>query len=153
MKFLLEQSPTVNRPWSQWPGMDIKYGALKRSRLEPATGEAHCQLLVPEVLTEEVLEIHPGRPGVGHFGVTKTLKRICQSFNWGQCRWDVEDYCHCCDSCTAKGPQSQSHALLQQHRVGAPMDRVAMDVLGLFPKSTSGNQFILAAVNYFIKWP
>ena len=33
------------------------------------------------------------------------------------------------------------------------MDRVAVDVLGPFPKTPRGNQYILVAVDYFTKWP
>ena len=77
---------------------------------EPATGEPRWQVVVPKDIRGEVLEAHHGSPGVGHFGVTKTLKRLMQTFYWGQSRRDVEDYCRRCDSCTArKGPQCQSH--------------------------------------------
>ncbi|KAG1962722.1 interleukin-1 receptor accessory protein-like 1-A [Pimephales promelas] len=95
-----------------------------------------------------------GQPGVGHFGVNKTLKRVRQEFYWHTCRRDVESFCRRCDACTAKkGPTGRSHAPLQQRLVGCPMDRVAVDVLGPFPQTPRGNRFVVVAMDYFIKWP
>ncbi|KAK0130996.1 hypothetical protein N1851_034320 [Merluccius polli] len=87
------------------PRIKVCDGALKRTWLEPATGEARWHTVVPEALRDQDLVLRHGLPGVGHFGVTKTLKRVQQSFYWGQCRRDVEDHCHRCDPCAArKGP-------------------------------------------------
>ena len=36
--------------------------------------------------------------------------------------------------------------------VGAPLDRLATDILGPFPESTKGNKYILAVTDYFTKW-
>lgn len=59
-------------------------------------------------------------------GVTKTLCRLRQGFHWAQHKREVEDFCPRCDSCTARkgslGPP-----------VGAPMERVGVDVIGPFP--------------------
>uniref|UniRef100_A0A669CTB7 Integrase catalytic domain-containing protein n=1 Tax=Oreochromis niloticus TaxID=8128 RepID=A0A669CTB7_ORENI len=61
---------------------------------------------------------------------------------------------HCCDTCTAqKGPTQRSTAPLQQYLVGAPMERVGVDVLGPFPVTESGNRYVLVAMDYFTKWP
>ncbi|MCG8624913.1 MAG: DDE-type integrase/transposase/recombinase, partial [Proteobacteria bacterium] len=44
-------------------------------------------------------------------------------------------------------------ARLQQYNVGAPMERIAMDVLGPLPESTTGNKYIVIIADYFTKWP
>lgn len=63
-------------------------------------------------------------------------------------------YCQSCDPCTArKGPTGQSKAPLQQYQVGAPMDRVAVDILGPFPRTLRGNRYVVVALDYFTKWP
>jgi hypothetical protein len=41
---------------------------------------------------------------------------------------------------------------MHQYNVGAPFERIAIDVAGPFPKSDQGNRFFLIAMNYFIKW-
>ncbi|KAI3373157.1 hypothetical protein L3Q82_006488 [Scortum barcoo] len=84
----------------------------------------------------------------------KTLQRLRSRFYWPGCHQDVELYVHQCDTCTAKkGPTQRSHAPLQQYQVGAPMKRVAVDILGPFPATERGNRYILVAMDYFTKWP
>lgn len=50
-------------------------------------------------------------------------------------------------------PPDQSRARLQQLAAGAPMERVAVDVMDPFPRSHKGNHFDLVAMNYLTKWP
>ncbi|XP_041929087.1 uncharacterized protein LOC121693610 [Alosa sapidissima] len=52
-----------------------------------------------------------------------------------------------------KGPTRRWHALLQQYAVGAPMERVAVDVMGPLPVTEWGNRYVLVAMDYFTKWP
>ncbi|XP_063333353.1 uncharacterized protein LOC134629763 [Pelmatolapia mariae] len=42
---------------------------------------------------------------------------------------------------------------LQQQPPGAPMKRVAVDVMGPFPLTDRGNRYVLVAMDYFTKWP
>ncbi|KAJ8381238.1 hypothetical protein SKAU_G00020160 [Synaphobranchus kaupii] len=120
----------------------------------PGRGSDILQLLVPRALRPDVLRLVHGLVGAGHFGNNKTLHWLRGKFHWPGCRHDVELHVHCCDSCTAqKGPNQRSRAPLQQHLVGAPMERVGVDVLGPFPVTDSGNRYILVAMDYFTKWP
>jgi len=59
--------------------------------------------------------------------------------------------CHLCAA--HKGPPDQSHALPQQLAVGAPMERVALDIMGPFPHTDRGNRYVLATMDYFTKLP
>ncbi|KAJ8356790.1 hypothetical protein SKAU_G00195840 [Synaphobranchus kaupii] len=129
-------------------------GFLYRRWQAPGRGSDILQLLVPRALRPDVLRLVDGSVGAGHFGNNKTLHRLRGKFHWPWCRHDVELHVHCCDSCTAqKGPNQCSRAPLQQHLVGAPMERVGVDVLGPFPVTDSGNRYILVAMDYFTKWP
>ena len=140
--------------WSMFEALRLCDGVLQRGWKEPATGETRWQVVVPRTLRETVLRSVHGTPGSGHFGVSKTLRRLRQRFYWGQHRRDVEDYCRRCDSCTArKGPTDRSHAQLQQFPVGCTMERIGIDVLGPFPRTEKGNRYILTAMDYFTKWP
>ncbi|KAI2646047.1 Retrovirus-related Pol polyprotein [Labeo rohita] len=146
--------PVVRGLWSMRDGLALNMGVLQRGFVEPATGVTKWQTVVPKSCHHLVLEAMHGQPGVGHFGVNKTLKRVRQEFYWNTCRRDVESFCRRCDACTAKkGPTGQSHAPLQQRLVGCPMDRVAVDVLGPFPRTPRGNRFVVVAMDYFTKWP
>lgn len=147
-------SPATKGLIAKFEALKLSDGVLQRAWKHPATGEERWQVVVPRSLRESVLKASHGTTGAGHFGVTKTLRRLRQSFYWGQARRDVEDFCRRCDLCTAhKGPLDQSHAQLQQLAVGAPMERVAVDVMGPFPRTERGNRYVLAAMDYFTKWP
>ena len=41
---------------------------------------------------------------------------------------------------------------MKQFNVGAPLESVGVDVLGLLPTSTSENKYILILGDYFTKW-
>ena len=43
-------SATVRGLWSQWPGLEMQEGVLKRCWCEPATGEPRWQVGVPKDL-------------------------------------------------------------------------------------------------------
>lgn len=108
--------------------------------------------MVPSCRRGQVLKLVRGSVGAGHFGVTKTLHRLRSRLYCPACRRDVEMFVHHCDLCTAqKGPTSRSHAPLQQYQVGAPMERVRVDILGPFPVTDQGNRYILVAMDYFTK--
>ena len=42
---------------------------------------------------------------------------------------------------------------MQQYNVGAPFERIAIDVAGPFPASDRGNKYLLVVMDYFTKWP
>jgi hypothetical protein len=42
---------------------------------------------------------------------------------------------------------------MHQYNVGAPFERIAIDIAGLFPESDKGNRYLLVAMHYFTKWP
>lgn len=42
---------------------------------------------------------------------------------------------------------------MQQYNVGAPMERIALDILGPLPQSATGNKYIVIIADYFTKWP
>jgi hypothetical protein len=42
---------------------------------------------------------------------------------------------------------------MHQYNVGAPFERIAIDIAGPFPESDRGDQYLLIAMDYFTKWP
>ncbi|KAJ8364485.1 hypothetical protein SKAU_G00133160 [Synaphobranchus kaupii] len=148
------ESPELKSYYSLYSSLVQCDSLLYRRWQAPGRGSDILQLLVPRALRPDVLRLVHGSVGAGHFGNNKTLHRLRGKFHWPGCRHDVELHVHCCNSCTAqKGPNQRSRAPLQQHLVGAPMERVGVDVLGPFPVTDSGNRYILIAMDYFTKWP
>jgi hypothetical protein len=42
---------------------------------------------------------------------------------------------------------------MYHYNVGAPLERIAIDVAGQFPRSDQENRYRLVTVHYFTKWP
>ena len=49
-------------------------------------------------------------------------------------------------------PARKIRAPLSQSNVGAPMERLAIDILRPLPQNKQGNKYILITADYFIKW-
>ncbi len=89
----------------------------------------------------------------GHLGKKKTVAKILQRFYWYELRDDLNLWIKTCDICAAnKRPAKTIRAPLGDMRVGAPLDRISIDILGPLPKTPRGNQFILIAADHFSKW-
>ncbi|CAI5640726.1 unnamed protein product [Oreochromis niloticus] len=148
------QGPETKSLYSQWNNLELHGGVIYRRWRAPDGGGDILQLLVPRALRPGVLRWVHGAAGTGHFGNGKTVRRLRRRFYWPGCCQDVEIHVHCCDDCTAqKGPSQRSNAPLQQYLVGAPMERIRVDILGPFPVTDAGNWYVLVAMDYFSKWP
>ncbi|KAJ8346946.1 hypothetical protein SKAU_G00283470 [Synaphobranchus kaupii] len=118
------ESPELKSYYSLYSSLVQQDGLLYRRWQAPGWGSDILQLLVPRALRPDVLRLVHGSVGAGHFGNNKTLHRLRGKFHWPGCHHDVELHVHCCDSSMAqKGPNQCSRAPLQQHLVGAPMER------------------------------
>jgi len=42
---------------------------------------------------------------------------------------------------------------MNQYNVGAPFEKIAVDIARPFPESNRGNRYLLVAMDYFTKWP
>jgi len=148
------ESPATRHLWQQWAMLRVQNGVLQR-RWEDTRGQAvYWVTLVPRSLRHGLIrELHGGVTS-GHMGEKKTLSRLRQRFYWVDMRRDVQEWCRACQVCCARnGPARKTRAPLQLYRVGAPMDRVAVDIAGPFPVTSQGNRFICVAMDYFTKWP
>lgn len=66
---------------------------------------------------------------------------------------DVEEWCRTCKICIAKkDPPKKGKSPLQIFNVGAPFERVEMDILGPLPGTFSGNKYLLVNTDCFTKW-
>ena len=118
-----------------------------------STKEEILQLLLPSCWRAEVLQMLHDDPVSGHFGVKRTLARIAFRFYWVGVKNDVADWCRQCDVCNArKGPSKHPRGPMKQYLVGAPLERVAIDILGPLPKTEDGNKYILVLTDYFTRW-
>ena len=58
-----------------------------------------------------------------------------------------------CNGCCARKPSKTSNkAPLGRTIVGGAMEKIAMDILGPFPKSDNNNKYVLVVCDEFTKW-
>lgn len=149
-----DKSPELKALWAQWNSLRVENGLLKRA-WESADGRhVTMQLVLPRAYVQRVLEeVHGGASGA-HLGMNKMLAKVRERFYWVHCREDVEKWCRMCATCGAsKGPTTRSRGHMKQYNVGAPFERIAIDVAGPFPQTEDGNKYVLVAMDYFSKWP
>ncbi|PNF33868.1 hypothetical protein B7P43_G07231 [Cryptotermes secundus] len=151
---IADRSPTYKSYWAQWKSLAVRNGVLERD-WESATGRRQvAQIIIPRSRVKDVLSELHGGPSGGHFGVNKTLNKVRQRFYWLQARTDIEKWCRQCDTCAAsRGPRTRNRGQMHQYKIGAPFERVAIDIAGPFPRSYQGNRCLLIAMDYFTKWP
>ena len=66
---------------------------------------------------------------------------------------DIRAHISKCAICESnKQPKKKPRAALKDFRVGYPMDRVAVDVMGPLPLSAAGNKYILCIGDNFTRW-
>ena len=141
----------MKRLLGQWDTIVLRDKILYR-RFENGSEEID-QMIVPSRLRQSVLkELHSGIRG-GHLGTKKMLKKVKSRFYWPGWTQDVEIYCQECTICSSRrNPAVKQRAPLVPIRTGAPLEKIAMDILGPLPKSNRGNYYILVISDYFSKW-
>ncbi|UYV66258.1 K02A2.6-like [Cordylochernes scorpioides] len=147
-------SPKTKSLWSLWNSLTLRDGVLYRKWESDDGKHESWKLVLPRSHVPLALQEMHSSPTGGHFGIRKTLAKARERFCWPESRADVEKWCRNCTQCSArKGPTTRSKGKLKIYNVGAPFERIAIDVAGPFPKSDLGNKYILVIMDYFTKWP
>ncbi|XP_041668161.1 uncharacterized protein LOC121525978 [Cheilinus undulatus] len=68
-------------------------------------------------------------------------------------RRDVALWCRTCTSCASKArPQKTPQAPMGTVRVGAPVEHIALDIMGPLNETERRNRYVLVIQDYFTKW-
>ena len=110
-------------------------------------------IILPRKLLKDVIrEVHASLTG-DHFGIGKSLARARMKYYWIGMAADVRSALREYDVCARrKCPSRTPRAPLQQRISGHPLERVALDILGPFPRTRSGNKYVLVIGDYMTKW-
>ena len=80
------------------------------------------------------------------------LKEMRRRFYWPGLERDVRNWCRWCLTCAKrKPPHGKKKGYLKQTFANAPMERVAIDIVGPLPRTANGNEYILVVCDYFTK--
>ena len=112
------------------------------------------RVVVPVSRRQQVLQMGHSSSIAGHFGVKKTHSKIAKHFVWPGLWTQVKAYVRTCGGCQLAAKQHKSRAPLQPLPcVGEPFQKVAFDLVGPLPRTTSGHKYLLTAMCLFTKFP
>ena len=149
-------SPEVKSYVSQWDSLVVVNGVIYRKFERPEGGVLFYQLLTPKTLREKLLDFTHVN-AASHLGVKKTCDQLQRRAYWATWRSDTMRYCKNCGPCNAfhRG-KTPKHGLLQDMRVGAPFERLHVDVTGPHPTANGYNYActcLCPFTKYVIAWP
>ena len=100
------------------------------------------QVVVPQPLRQQVMNVAHSSILGGHLGVKKTTNKITSNFYWPGIHGDITGFCQSCDICqrtVAKGNVSKV-PIEKMPLIDTPCKRVAVDLAGpIYPPSESGH--------------
>ena len=147
------ESAALKTYWTAFDRLRLIDGVLYRGWYSHEGIFAKWQVVLPESLRKECVEVaHRGRTG-GHLGPDRTSKQVQQRAYWVAWSRDVRAFVRACPECACYTRTDAPHqGLMQVAPVGEPWERVAMDITGPHPVSKAGNRFILTVLDHFTKW-
>ena len=112
------------------------------------------QLVLPTTCRPTILKLAHNIPMAGHLGKKKTADRILQRFYWPGVFRDVEDHCRTCEECQKTTCRRPAKApLVPLPVMEEPFRRIAMDIVGPLPRSSTGKRYILVICDYATRYP
>ena len=149
---IAKYSTTLKSYWAQWDRLELRGDFLYRRWVDSRIKES-WQLVIPSPMREELFSQIHSQKWSGHFGVKRTIGRMRRRGYWVGYKSDITNWCQNCPQCQKrKSPNKKAHHPMRQYLVGAPMERVAVDILGPLPESNLGNKYICIVSDYFTKW-
>ena len=138
-------------------GFYQRSGLLYRRWMPPRQGTDGVeveQLVLPKECREGVLKLAHNIPLAGHMGKEKTARRTLQRFYWPTLYGDVEKFCKGCLVCQKSSKRRVQRApLIPLPIIQEPFKRIAMDIVGPIPRSSSGKRYILVVCDYATRYP
>jgi len=111
------------------------------------------KLVLPSLLIPMVFEYYHSSPVGGHLGIHKTIAKVRDHFIWKGMDRDIAARVRSCRTCSLSKPaQNTKYGLLSSEVAERPLEKVFIDYVGPFPRSKSGNKFLLVCVDAFSKF-
>ncbi|GBL59732.1 Retrovirus-related Pol polyprotein from transposon 412 [Araneus ventricosus] len=109
--------------------------------------------IIPRHIRLEILQHFHDAPTAGHLGFSRTYDRIRKRFFWPGLYRSVRRYVVHCQECQRKSvPQKPPGLRIPIPPATVPFQRVGIDLLGRFPKSTRGNKWIIVCTDYLSRF-
>lgn len=111
------------------------------------------KIVVPTANRKQILSMFHDLPTSAHLGVFKTLARISQLYYWPHMKNSVVKFVRKCVICaTCKTDNLPQAGLMGNYRnIKHPFQLISADLLGPYPRSRLGNQYVLVVTDWFTK--
>lgn len=128
---------------------------MHRKRLQNHVLPYNDRIVVPQYFRQEILRIAHSIPASGHMGVEKTRQRVETHFFWPGFYSDIRTYCATCPECqiVARKRISERAPLKPVPIISEPFSKVAIDIVGELPRTSTGYKYILTLVDYATRYP
>lgn len=124
--------------------------------MRPSNNPAHegWKKCVPLEYVEDIIRENHDDTFAAHGGFHKTVNRIRERYFWPSLRDDVRAYVNNCEVCrsTKSSNQSQNTPMDKYRDPSHPFRIVSLDFAGPYPRSKTGNKFMLVIVDMFSKY-
>ena len=109
------------------------------------------RLFVPKHLRQMVVtQYHDDN---GHMGVQKTYDSIRQKYFWPNLFQELYEHVSKCVKCQTRADPNVQPLLQNADIPPYPMAKLSLDLSGPYPKTLSGNKYIIAFVDWYSGWP
>ena len=89
---------------------------------------------------------------IGHWNLKTTRQFVTERYWWPDFYKEVTDYVKSCDECQKARPITYYKTTLCLP-ISSLFDVFCIDIAGPFPATSSGNRFVLVAVEHLKRWP
>jgi len=150
---LARHDPATKSLHAQWERFKLTEGVLYRKYWSTGQEGEWWQLVAPVTYRKEIMRTAHASVTGGHMGVKKTQVKVAKQAYWVGWSKDVREFCRRCDVCAKyhRGA-TKKQGELQNMCVGAPWERVAIDITGPHPQSAKGNKFMITVLDHFTKY-
>lgn len=148
----VQKEPLKFPGWRVLDGQLFKY--VRSGFVGLADPQENWKRVVPKERRRDIISAAHDPPTAGHMGVLKTYGRITEKYYWPKSRYDVAKYIKNCPTCAAHKPDlsGPKGLMTMQPRAHSPWEVISTDLMGPFPRSTKGHQFILVVTDSFSKF-
>ena len=117
-------------------------------------GDIIQRVVAPKGRRQQILELAHSNVTAGHFGFKKTFGRISRHFLWPRMWGEVKAFVRSCVGCQKGAKNHSAKAPLHPLPcVSEPFEKVAFDLVGPLPKSSSGYRYLLTMMCLYTKYP
>ena len=119
--------------------------------LSGGDAEPKVRLVIPKHLISRVIQQYHDHNG--HMGIHKTYATISQKYYWPNSYRDMVTYINGCIPCQQRSLQAKQVPMQEISLAPYPFAKVSIDISGPYPKSISGNKYIIGFIDHYSGWP